>query len=106
MLLANPLPTGSATTTKTMGIVRVAFASSLTTGVLWPTMTSGLSSTSSRAKRLHPLGIARREAIIYCDVAADDPSFFPQSLFKGLCAPACLWVVCKTHEKSNSGGSF
>src|SRR5262249_46462722 len=50
MLATNPLPIGSETNTNTMGIVRVASISAVTTGVLWPTMQSGLSSTSSFAK--------------------------------------------------------
>jgi hypothetical protein len=50
MLATNPLPIGSETDTKTMGIVRVACISAVTTGVLWPTMQSGLSSTRSFAK--------------------------------------------------------
>jgi hypothetical protein len=40
MLAMNPLPIGSETDTKTMGIVRVACFSAVTTGVLWPTMQS------------------------------------------------------------------
>src|ERR1700747_1429693 len=50
MLATNPLPIGSETDTKTMGNVRVACISAVTTGVLWPTMQSGLSSTSPFAK--------------------------------------------------------
>ena len=41
MLATNPLPTGSATTTNTIGTVRVPCTSCSTTGVLWPTITSG-----------------------------------------------------------------
>jgi len=46
MLATNPLPIGSDTDTNTIGIVRVASISAVTTGVLWPRMQSGLSSAN------------------------------------------------------------
>jgi hypothetical protein len=48
-LAMNPLPTGSDTWVKTIGMVRVSRLSAATTGVVWPRIRSGCSSTSSRA---------------------------------------------------------
>jgi hypothetical protein len=45
-----PLPIGSETWMNTMGMVRVCCWSAATTGVVWATIRSGCSSTSSRAK--------------------------------------------------------
>ena len=46
-LSTSPLPTGSMIWTNTTGMVRVACRSAATTGVLLPTITSGLSATNS-----------------------------------------------------------
>jgi hypothetical protein len=49
ILATNPLPIGSDTATNTIGMVCVACISAAVTGVLWPRMQPGLSSTNSFA---------------------------------------------------------
>ena len=64
MLATNPLPIGSDTDTNTIGIVRVACISAVTTGVLWPRMQSGLSSAKLFRECPHSVGVATCKAIL------------------------------------------
>jgi len=64
-LPTKPAPTGSETTAKTTGIVRVSFASAAVTGVVPASITSGRRSTNSFAKvcALSTLALVQRMSI-------------------------------------------
>src|SRR5262249_53055228 len=73
MLATNPLPIGSETDTKTMGIVRAACISAVTTGVLWPNDAVGLELHQLLRQSLHARGIAFGIAVLNANVLAERP---------------------------------
>ena len=73
-LSTKPLPTGSETTTNTMGIVPASRPSAATTGVLLASSTSGWSSHQFLGQHLHMSGLASGPAIIDQNVASRAPS--------------------------------
>src|SRR5439155_24972326 len=83
MLATNPLPTGSATDTNTIGIVRVACMSAVTTGVLWPRMQSGLVPPPP-SQGLHAHRIAFGIAVLDAKVLAEGPALAFETFFERL----------------------
>src|SRR2546429_2853389 len=101
MLATNPLPIGSDTATNTIGMVRVARISASVTGVLWPRMHSGLSSTQLLRERLHARGVAFGIAVLDTQVLAEGPALDFETLFERLDASLGLGIVCEAHQHSD-----
>ena len=79
-LATNPLPTGSATMAKTMGMLRVCCSSALVVGVVLERMTSGVECDELIRKPLDGLRIlGRRPARLDSDIAVLGPSKLLQS---------------------------
>jgi hypothetical protein len=68
-LATNPLPTGSETTTNTIGIVLVSRCSAATTGVVCPTI-NRVAERQFFCEGLHAVDIVGGKAVVDLDVAA------------------------------------
>src|SRR4051794_5923548 len=73
-LATNPLPTGSETTTNTIGIVLVSRCSAATTWVVCPRITSGFRPTSSLKKGLHVIEIGPSPSVVDPDIMTIYPA--------------------------------
>ena len=96
-LATKPLPTGSETVAKMMGMVRVCCSSAAVVGVLCERMRSGCSATSSFANRCLDSASRRRPASVDPDVAALRPPELLESLPErrdvGLCFRVALGIA-------------
>src|SRR5262245_26066664 len=93
MLATNPLPIGSDTATKTIGMVRVAGdRGALTENA------ARLEVHQLFRERLHPRGVAFGVAVLDAKVLADRPALTFKTLFEGLDASLGLRIVCEAHQ--------
>src|SRR5262245_41790110 len=101
-LATNPLPTGSETTTKTMGRVLASRATAAVTGVACATDQFGSCVDELFRQPLHTVHIGGREAVVDPDVAALDPSQLLEAAFECIQERGCLPVILgRAHEHAD-----